>query len=111
MGLDADANSVHFAAPVAVAPHPRETFTYVYRTGIYSECSATCNGGMQYRSVECWIQDPENRRKVDESHCVTQRVERPQSQQACNTHPCGAEYSVSSFSAVCSLTPALNIPL
>ncbi|XP_044024356.1 papilin b, proteoglycan-like sulfated glycoprotein isoform X1 [Siniperca chuatsi] len=103
MGLDGDTNSVHSAAPVAVAPHPRETLTYIYKAGVYGDCSATCNGGMQYRSVECWIQDQANPRVVEESYCITQRLQRPQSQQACNMHPCAAEYSVSSFS-VCSVT-------
>ncbi|XP_029984267.1 papilin b, proteoglycan-like sulfated glycoprotein isoform X2 [Sphaeramia orbicularis] len=103
MGLDEDPNSVHIAAPVAVAPHPRETYTYTYKTGVYGACSATCNGGMQYRTVECWIQDPHNPRVVEESYCITQRLQRPQSQQACNMQPCSAEWSVSSFS-VCSVT-------
>ncbi|XP_070844180.1 papilin b, proteoglycan-like sulfated glycoprotein [Chaetodon trifascialis] len=103
MGLDDDPNSVHTATVVAVAPHPRETLTYMYKTGVYSECSTSCNGGMQYRSVECWVQDPSNPRVVEESYCITQRLQRPQSQQACNMHPCTAEYSVSSFS-VCSVT-------
>lgn len=108
MGLDLDTNSVHSAAPVVVAPHPRETQTYYYKTGVYGECSATCNGGMQYRSVECWVQDPVNPHKVDETYCITQRLQRPQSQQACNMHPCAAEYSVSSFSVVCSNDEELN---
>uniref|UniRef100_A0A3P8U4N4 Papilin b, proteoglycan-like sulfated glycoprotein n=1 Tax=Amphiprion percula TaxID=161767 RepID=A0A3P8U4N4_AMPPE len=103
MGLDADTNSVYSVAPVVVAPHPRETLTYIYKTGVYGECSATCNGGMQYRSVECWVQDHSNPRVVEETHCITQRLQRPASQQACNMHPCAAEYSVSSFS-VCSVT-------
>ncbi|KAG7239662.1 hypothetical protein INR49_028598 [Caranx melampygus] len=102
MGLDDDTNSVHSAAPVVVAPHPRETLTYIYKTGIYGACSATCNGGMQYRSVECLVQDAMNPRVVEETYCITQRLQRPQSQQACNMHSC-AEYSVSSFS-VCSVT-------
>lgn len=97
MGLGDDSSST----PVVVAPHPRETFTYIYKTGVYSQCSATCNGGMQYRSVDCWIQDPVNPRVVEETYCITQRLQRPQSQQACNMQPCVAEYSVSSFSAVC----------
>ncbi|KAG8011355.1 Enhancer of rudimentary-like protein [Nibea albiflora] len=103
MGLDDDTNSVHSAAPVVVAPHPTETLTYIYKTGVYGECSAACNGGMQYRTVECWAQDPANPRVVEDTYCITQRVQRPQSQQACNMHPCAAEYSVSSFS-VCSVT-------
>ncbi|KAF0023615.1 hypothetical protein F2P81_024245 [Scophthalmus maximus] len=98
-GLDADTNSVYSVAPVAVAPHPSETLTYTYKTGVYGACSATCNGGMQYRSVECWAQDPVNPRAVEETYCITQRLQRPQSQQACNMQPCAAaEYSVSSFS-------------
>lgn len=100
MGLDEDTNSVHSAAPVAVAPHPRETLTYMYKAGVYGECSAACNGGMQYRSVACWVQDPVNPRVVEETYCITQRLQRPASQQACNMHPCAAEYSVSSFSVV-----------
>ncbi|XP_019128629.2 papilin b, proteoglycan-like sulfated glycoprotein isoform X2 [Larimichthys crocea] len=103
MGLDDDTNSVHSAAPVVVAPHPTETRTYIYKTGVYGECSAACNGGMQYRTVECWAQDPANPRVVEDTYCITQRLQRPQSQQACNMHPCAAEYSVSSFS-VCSVT-------
>ncbi|TKS75603.1 Enhancer of rudimentary -like protein [Collichthys lucidus] len=102
MGLDDDTNSVHSAAPVVVAPHPTETLTYIYKTGVYGECSAACNGGMQYRTVECWAQDPSNPRVVEDTYCITQRLQRPQSQQACNMHPCSAEYSVSSFSVVCT---------
>ncbi|XP_017267339.1 papilin b, proteoglycan-like sulfated glycoprotein [Kryptolebias marmoratus] len=101
-GLDNDTDSEHFTAPVA--PHPRETLTYTYRIGVYGECSATCGSGMQYRSVECLVQDPLSPRVVDESYCITQRLQRPPSQQACNMHPCAAaEYSVSSYS-VCSVT-------
>ncbi|XP_062293488.1 papilin b, proteoglycan-like sulfated glycoprotein [Scomber scombrus] len=103
LGLDDDSNSVHSAAPVAVAPFPRARLTYMYKTGVYGECSATCNGGMQYRSVDCWVQDPVNPHVVEETYCITHRLQRPQSQQACNMHPCAAEYSVSSFS-VCSVT-------
>uniref|UniRef100_UPI0037E8B550 papilin b, proteoglycan-like sulfated glycoprotein n=1 Tax=Semicossyphus pulcher TaxID=241346 RepID=UPI0037E8B550 len=103
MGLDEDTNSVHSAAPVVVAPHPRDTFSYHYKTGVFGECSAACGGGMQYRSVQCWIQDPSNPRVVEESYCITQRLQRPHIQQACNMHACAAEYSVSSFS-VCSVT-------
>lgn len=108
-GLDADTNSVYSVAPVAVAPHPSETLTYTYKTGVYGACSATCNGGMQYRSVECWAQDPVNPRAVEETYCITQRLQRPQSQQACNMQPCAAaEYSVSSFSMVCILQQRIS---
>ncbi|XP_015225011.1 PREDICTED: papilin-like [Cyprinodon variegatus] len=104
MGLDNDTVIVESSAPVAVSPNPRETHMYMYRAGVYGECSASCDGGMQYRSVECLVQDPSNPRVVDESYCIAQRLQRPQSQQACNMHPCAAaEYSVSSFS-VCSVT-------
>ncbi|KAM9840359.1 papilin b, proteoglycan-like sulfated glycoprotein isoform 2-T3 [Aulostomus maculatus] len=103
MGLDEDSNSVHALVPVAIAPHPIETLTYIYKVDVYGECSAACNGGMQYRTVECLVQDPVNPHVVDETYCITQRLQRPPSQKACNLHPCAAEYSVSSYS-VCSVT-------
>ncbi|CAJ1077067.1 papilin b%2C proteoglycan-like sulfated glycoprotein [Xyrichtys novacula] len=103
MGLDEDPNSVHSSAPVALSPHPRDTQSYHYKTGVYGECSAACGGGMQYRSVQCWAQDPRNPRVVEESYCITQRLQRPASQQACNMQPCAAEYTASSYS-VCSVT-------
>ncbi|KAF7663247.1 hypothetical protein LDENG_00215830 [Lucifuga dentata] len=77
--------------------------TYIYKTGVYGECSAACDGGMQHRSVECLLQDPLNPRLVEESYCIAQGLLRPPSQQACNMHPCTAEYRVSSFSG-CSVT-------
>ncbi|KAF6737551.1 Papilin [Oryzias melastigma] len=104
MGLDNDTESPHFSVPAV--PHLRESQPCAYRTGLYSECSASCNGGMQYRSVECVIEDPVHPRVVDESYCITQRLLKPESQKSCNMHSCGehrAEYSVSSFS-VCSVT-------
>uniref|UniRef100_A0A3B3XD86 BPTI/Kunitz inhibitor domain-containing protein n=1 Tax=Poecilia mexicana TaxID=48701 RepID=A0A3B3XD86_9TELE len=106
MGLDNDTVSVHSSTPVAVSPHPRDTHTYIYRAGVYGECSATCDGGMQYRSVECWVQGPSNPHVVDESYCITQRLQRPQSQQACNMHPCAAaEFSFETvFGCQCSVT-------
>lgn len=109
MGLDEDSSVVRGSAPVVVAPHPRERYTYIYKTGVYGACSANCDGGMQYRSVECWIQDSQQPRVVEETYCITQRLQRPASQQACNLHRCTAEYSVpaeysvSSYSA-CSVT-------
>lgn len=97
-GLDENTGPVHAAAPVA--PHPKDTLTYQYRPSAYSQCSVTCNGGMQYRSVECLVLDPVNPRVVDETYCISQRLQRPQSQQACNMQPCAAKYQVSSFGVV-----------
>ncbi|XP_011489898.1 papilin isoform X1 [Oryzias latipes] len=104
MGLDNDTETLHFTLPSV--PHLRETHPCTYRTGLYSECSASCNGGLQYRSVECVIEDPVHPRVVDESYCIIQHLHKPLSQKSCNMHSCGehrAEYSVSSFS-VCSVT-------
>lgn len=103
MGLDEDNNVPQSVAPAAAIVHQRETLTYVYKTGVYGECSAACNGGMQYRSVDCWAQDPLNPHVVDEAYCINQHLQRPSSQQACNMHSCPAEYSVSSF-GTCSVT-------
>ncbi|XP_037541091.1 papilin b, proteoglycan-like sulfated glycoprotein [Nematolebias whitei] len=103
---DRDTGTVHSSTPVPVAPHPREALTYIYGTGDYGECSATCDGGIQYRSVECLVQDPSTPQVADESYCIAQRLQRPPSQQACNMHPCAAaEYSVSSFSVYQPLRP------
>uniref|UniRef100_A0A3P9HHH2 Papilin b, proteoglycan-like sulfated glycoprotein n=1 Tax=Oryzias latipes TaxID=8090 RepID=A0A3P9HHH2_ORYLA len=104
LGLDNHTETLHFTLPSV--PHLRETHPCTYRTGLYSECSASCNGGLQYRSVECVIEDPVHPRVVDESYCITQHLHKPLSQKSCNMHSCGehrAEYSVSSFS-VCSVT-------
>lgn len=99
MGLNENTKLAPPAA--AVAPHPRESQTYYYNTGVYGECSAACNGGMRYRSVECRELNSVNPWVVDETKCITQGIRRPQSQEACNMHRCvHGEYSVSSFGAV-----------
>ncbi|XP_061741618.1 papilin-like [Nerophis ophidion] len=103
LGMEDDTHPDHSPATDAVAPQPRETQSYVYKTGAYAECSATCGGGMQYRKVECWLQDPASPRMVDETQCITQGLLRPQCQQVCNMHPCDAKYTVSSFGP-CSVT-------
>lgn len=100
MGLDENTISSPSAAALLIPP-PRDTQRYFYKTGVYGKCSAACNGGMRYRSVQCWIKDPLNPRDVDETRCITQGLLRPQSQEACNTHRCvHAEHSVPSFNVV-----------
>ncbi|CAL1587069.1 unnamed protein product [Knipowitschia caucasica] len=101
MGLDEDPPQA--SVPVVVSPHPTQVHSYTYRAGVYGACTASCGGGMQYRPVDCWVQEPGAPRVVEEVYCITQRLQRPASQQACNMHQCSAEYSVSSFSA-CSVT-------
>ncbi|XP_068199124.1 papilin b, proteoglycan-like sulfated glycoprotein [Antennarius striatus] len=103
MGLDDGATPVDHTPPPVVLPDIRQMLTYVYRTGVFGECSASCDGGMQYRSLECWVQDPVNPHVVDRSYCINQLLQRPPTQQACNMHHCGAQFSVSSFSG-CSVT-------
>ncbi|XP_053737399.1 papilin b, proteoglycan-like sulfated glycoprotein isoform X2 [Synchiropus splendidus] len=99
LGLDQDSGSVQTSVPVAPPPLG-DAPVYYYKSGVFGECSASCGGGMQHRTVECWIQDPERPRVVDESHCVAQRALQPHSQQACNFHPCRGGYTVTSFSVV-----------
>lgn len=89
-------------SPPAPAPVLRDTLTYAYTYGVFSECSAPCNGGMRTRSVQCMVQDRTAPHVVDDSYCISQGLLRPASQQGCNMHPC-AEYTASSFS-VCSVT-------
>ncbi|XP_077409655.1 papilin b, proteoglycan-like sulfated glycoprotein isoform X2 [Vanacampus margaritifer] len=96
-----DATQPDYSAPTDA--NPSEPQTYEYKANAYGECSATCDGGMQYRTVECWLQDPANPRVVDETLCIEQHLQRPQCQQACNMHPCDAKYSASIFSE-CSVT-------
>lgn len=99
-GLDENTESAPSAAAIFVPP-PRDTRTYFYKTGVYGKCSAECNGGMRYRSVECWMKDPRNPRVVDETRCIAQRLLRPQSEEVCNRQRCvHATHSVSSFSSV-----------
>ncbi|CAL8391934.1 unnamed protein product [Gadus morhua 'NCC'] len=105
LGLDQDVQQpVASSARAPVAPHLRDTQIYAYTTGVYGACSVSCDGGMQYRSVQCMLQDPVYPRTVDETDCIARVLQRPACQQACNMQPCGnAEYSVSVFSG-CSVT-------
>ncbi|XP_030626706.1 papilin b, proteoglycan-like sulfated glycoprotein [Chanos chanos] len=79
----------------------------VYSYGQYSECSVSCGGGYQTRTVRCVMGNSAEPHVVDDSYCVSHGLQRPAAQQACNYHPCtttvSAEYSVSSYS-VCSVT-------
>ena len=104
LGLDQDVQQpVASSARAPVAPHLRDTQIYAYTTGVYGACSVSCDGGMQYRSVQCMLQDPVYPRTVDETDCIARVLQRPACQQACNMQPCAnAEYSVSVFSGVCT---------
>ncbi|KAM9778826.1 papilin b, proteoglycan-like sulfated glycoprotein [Syngnathus typhle] len=101
LGLE-DVPQPEYSAPTDTA-HPDGTRTYEYRANAYAACSTTCGGGMQYRTVECWLRDQLDSRTVAESFCIDQGLQRPQWQQACNTDSCGAKYRVSAFSQ-CSVT-------
>ncbi|XP_010887817.2 papilin b, proteoglycan-like sulfated glycoprotein [Esox lucius] len=100
LGVDRDVEPAP-AAPVT-SPRHRESLAYTYTHSAWSECSAPCGGGTQYRSVQCTSQGTTAPHVVDDSYCVSQGLLRPASQQACSQQHC-AEYSVSSYS-VCSVT-------
>uniref|UniRef100_H3CEQ2 Papilin, proteoglycan like sulfated glycoprotein n=1 Tax=Tetraodon nigroviridis TaxID=99883 RepID=H3CEQ2_TETNG len=81
-------------------PHPCPQ-TRSWRTGDWNQCSVTCGGGSQVRTVECISHDSAGPRVVEDAVCAAY-AEAPPSLQTCNMHRC-PEYRVAGWSA-CSVT-------
>lgn len=71
----------------------------------FTECSATCAGGMQEAIVICL--NKQTREAVDETLCVSARRP-PQLLQSCNTEPCPPRWEMESWS-FCSATCGVGL--
>lgn len=72
-------------AEAEAEPEDAPAFTYAWQAGSWSDCSASCGGGSQSRSVACVRSDGI---EVDVSLCDAPL--RPADSQSCNTDPCCA---------------------
>lgn len=67
------------------APTPEPTPAYVWDTGPFTACSATCGGGSQARTVTC--RSLATNTTVDDSFCSALEP-KPVTVQSCNANPC-----------------------
>ncbi|XP_066550939.1 papilin isoform X2 [Amia ocellicauda] len=74
---------------------------YSWKTGEWSACSTTCDGGVQRRSVSCLTHDGSSSHVVEEAQCASFSA-RPHSEQACNLRQC-ASWSYSTWTQ-CSVS-------
>lgn len=61
---------------------------YVWKTGLWSDCSVTCGGGTQTRSVLC---KNDSDGTVGDSYCTNLGLTKPAVSRSCNTQACGLD--------------------
>ncbi|XP_073248460.1 papilin-like isoform X2 [Porites lutea] len=90
--------SYEFSLPTSVTVLP-ERAQFIWRTGDFDKCSASCAGGEQKRRVYCVRKDTGE--EASKSNC--DHGKKPSHKQKCNTQSCPASWYVSSWSS-CSVT-------
>lgn len=70
----------------------RPLHAYWWNIGGWGGCSASCGGGWQYRTVNCYRSHSSNHSldqlAMDDSYCIRNVGTKPTTQQQCNTHSC-----------------------
>ena len=70
----------------------RPLHAYWWNIGGWGGCSASCGGGWQYRTVNCYRSHSSNhgldQLAMDDSYCTRNVGTKPATQQQCNTHSC-----------------------